>query len=82
MKKSIHIEKLQIRLPKSAAGAAGKLAKNLGDEVLKQLADCGPLKNGARHIGEIDAGRVENSGGDLARRIAERIADAVGERTK
>lgn len=78
-RKNVHIEKLQIRVPKSAKLSAS----GLGNEVLNQIAANVSAQNGVRRVGSVDAGKIKTSGGaDLQQQIARRIGEAVGEKTK
>ncbi len=83
-RRNIHIENLQIRLPKgTSASEARRIVEGLGNEVLSQIAENTRQKQGNRQIGNLDAGKIKNSGGaDLQRQIARRIAAIVGEKTK
>ena len=81
MSRKIHIENLQIRLPKNSGLSARELASGLGNEILRELADQTRREKGMRRIEKIDAGTIKNSGASAAalqRRIARRIAANIG----
>ena len=77
-RRKIHIENLQIRLPKNSGLSALETASELGGEILRQIAETTRYETGTRRIEKIDAGKIQMSGDsqavDLRRRIASRIA--------
>jgi hypothetical protein len=79
----ISIDRLNIRLKGVSAPEARESLKDLGGELLKQLAQRQELRGtGTAKIGTVDAGIVQaggNAGGPgLQRHIAARLADTIG----
>ncbi len=80
-KRKIHIQNLQIRLPRGAAGEARTIAGGLGQEILRSIAESTSGKTGTRRVGQISAGKIISTGGagaqDLQKQIARRVADEL-----
>lgn len=82
MAQKIHIENLQIRLKNVSPEQAKNIGGNLGNEVLRHLAD-GKRINGTRRIENLNSGaaiKSELGATDLQSRIARKIAGLIGER--
>jgi len=60
---NIHIGKLKLRLPRSAAGSARQVAQGLGLEILRSLAESPRAGRGTIRIGEISAGKITAGSG-------------------
>jgi len=84
--RKIHIENLQIRLPRGSATDARQMVNGLGDEILRQTTGLTSRKAGTRRIEKLDVGKIKVSGGtsssDLQKRIARQIAAIIGESIK
>lgn len=80
-KRNIHIERLQIRMPRGAAGQAREIAGSLGNEILRKLSETTGGRSGDLRVDEISAGKIANTGAAGVRKAAaERIADEIAKR--
>lgn len=83
-KRSIHIDRLQIRLPRGAAGVSREIAAGLGNDVLWGLSEATKGRRGTFRVDEVSAGRVVSTGRADAESIrklaAERIAAELAKR--
>ena len=81
MSQKIHIENLQIRLKNVSPEQARNISGNLGDEILRQIAD-GKRIGGTGRIENLNGGTIKSKPGatDLQSRIARKIARLIGER--
>lgn len=78
--RSIHIDRLRVRVPGATADAAVRLGDGLGDAVLTRVA--GDLANapaGGVSIQRLDV-KVGAGAGALEVRVADAVAGAIGER--
>ena len=82
MSRKIHIENLQIRLKNVSPERARSVGSNLGNEILRHIADGTKQNTGARRIEKLDGGTVKSEKGtaDLQSRIARKIAALISER--
>ena len=71
----IHIENLQMRLPRGMAGNARSIGRGFGYEIMKGIADATRGKTGAMRIDALSAATVKTAGGeaDISQRAAEKI---------
>jgi hypothetical protein len=82
-KRSINIDRLQIRIKGVSAGVARAAIKDLGPELLGQLAVPAERSGTGQSttIGKIDAGRAQVGSGTtpagLRNLIAQRVADSI-----
>lgn len=74
--KNIHIENLEIRLPKNYSAAAHDIAAGLGDEILRNVAGNKNAVGG--RIENLDAGKIKISGRPSAKNLQTEIARRVG----
>lgn len=83
-KRNIHIDRLQIRLPRRAAGAAREIAGGLGNDILQGLSESVTGRSGTMRVDRISTGRIVSTGDIGAERIrkqaAERIAAEIAKR--
>lgn len=80
-KRSIHIDRLQIRLPRSAAGIAREIAGNLGRDILRNVSEATSGRGGSVRIGEISGGKITGSStASIRKQAAERIAAEIAKR--
>lgn len=82
MTRKIHIENLQIRLKNGSPELARSVGNNLGNEILRRIADDESKPNvGTRRIEKLDGGTIksENGAADLQSQIARRIATVIGD---
>jgi len=84
MRRNIHIENLRIRLKNVSAERARSVGTNLGNEILRHIANGTKQNAGARRIENQDGGTVRNENGaaDLQSQIARKIASLIGERSR
>ncbi|MGZ8844566.1 MAG: hypothetical protein ACXW18_12945 [Pyrinomonadaceae bacterium] len=82
-KRSIEIDRLELRLKGISPEAARAAADGLGQELLQRLAslpDAG-TKKGVHRIGEIDSGALKlsngTSSGELRNAIAQKISGSI-----
>jgi len=76
----IHIENLQIRLPREMAGEAESVAGRLGREIMKSIADAAKGQTGTIRIDQVTVGKLKASGGDPHKQAAAGIAAEVRKR--
>jgi hypothetical protein len=78
---NIHIDKLEIRLPKGSKLSARQIAAGLGNEILSQIADLPKGQNKAGRIEKLDVGKIKRSDNssvsDLQRQIAGKVVSEV-----
>lgn len=74
--KNIHIENLEIRLPKNYSSSAREIASGLGDEILRNVAENKNMSDG--RIENLDAGKINISGRISAKILTTEIASRVG----
>jgi hypothetical protein len=80
-KRNIHIDRLQIRLPRSAAGSAREIAGNLGNDILRNLSEATSGRRGSMRIEEVSAGKIKDTGADgIRKQAAKRIAAELKKR--
>jgi len=84
MSRKIHIGNLRIRLKNVSPERARSIGNNLGNVILRRLADGAKQNAGTRRIEHLDGGTIKNENGatDLQNRIASRIAALVRENNR
>lgn len=78
-KRNIHIDNLQIRLPRGASNWARRIAGGLGNEILRSVAEAAQGRSGTERIKEINvAGKIKGNTfanpESLQKEIAGRVA--------
>lgn len=78
-KNRIHVDRLKIRLPRSMAGDARRIAGNIGREMMRKLADGVAPQTGAHRIDQLVVRGAQNESReiDLQGQIAQRVVSAV-----
>lgn len=76
-KHRVDIENLNIRIPRSTAGAARTIADGLAKEILRSIARSSEGKVGVKQIAEISAGSMQTTGDADARGVQMKIASRV-----
>ena len=80
-KRSVNIDRLQIRLPRSAAGSAREIAAGLGNDVLRGLSEATSGRRGSMRIEEVSAGKIKGTSAEgIRKQAAERIAAELAKR--
>jgi hypothetical protein len=85
-KRSISIDRLEIRLKGISAETARAATNDLGRDILGQLASQGNRAGGIRAVNKVDAGTVQLSGetraGELRNMIARKVAASIKSKMK
>ena len=85
-KRSISIDRLEIRLKGISAETARAATNDLGRDILGQLASQRNLAGGVRAVKKVDAGTVQLSGetraNDLRSMIARKVAASIKSKMK
>ncbi len=81
-KKSLHIENLQIRLPRSMEGNERSIASGFGREIMKSIADDLRGKTGTMRINKISTTKIKAVSGeaDIRKRVVAEISAEVKKR--
>lgn len=83
-KRNIHIDRLQIRLPRTAAASSREIAGGLGNDILQGLSKATLGRRGDLRIEEVSAGRIVSAGRadaeGIRKQAAERIAAEIAKR--
>ena len=75
--RNIHIDSLQVRIPRSLAGSARQIGSGLGGEILRQIAETTRGRGGSRRVGEVSAGKIRIESGADGQAARENIAGRV-----
>ena len=75
-KRSIEIDRLELRVSEISPGTVRAAVADLGQELLQRLASL-PASSGAHRIGEIDSGTVRLSRGSSAGALRNAIAQSI-----
>ena len=75
--RDIHIDKLEIRLPKGAKLSARQIAEGLGREILSQISDAPIGRTDSARIEKLDAGKIKMRGKRSIPGLQKQIAGKV-----
>jgi hypothetical protein len=82
-KQTIHIDNLRIRLPRGAAASARSIARGLGGEILRSLAEAAHGQTGAERIEKISVGgKIQAASGAAPEKLQKEIARRVAAELK
>lgn len=76
-KRNIHIDRLEIRLPRRAAGSAREIAGGLGNDILRNLSETNIERRGDIRIENVSAGKIVSTGRTDAESIRNRAAERI-----
>lgn len=83
-KRNVHIDRLEIRLPRRAAGSAREIAGGLGNDILRNLSETNMERRGNVRIENVSAGRIAPPGRmdaeSIRKQAAERISREIAKR--
>lgn len=83
--RKIHIDKLEIRLPKGSKLSARQIAEGLGNEILNQIANVPNRQANFGPIEKLDIGKINSPGNrtisSLQRQIAGKVVSEIGKKT-
>jgi hypothetical protein len=83
--RNIHIDNVQVRIPRSLAGSARQIGSGLGKEILRRIAETTRGRGGTRRVGDVSAGKIRIESGadiqaareDIAGRVAAEVAKKI-----
>lgn len=81
-RRNVHIAKLRIRIPRGMSGQAADIARALGRQILRGIAESTAADNGGRHIDAIPPLRLRMAREGDMRGLQEQAATQIARRLR